>query len=226
VATFTVFISRHSRATTAKSASAVVHGETKVQEGRAKRSSDLTRRPKKRLVARLGKTSRPNRFAGGADACVPSTHWMIRLLMATKPRIAPAPDARSVLPPGLLPASERGRPAKGSLPLAAAEACAKCPEEGTADACACHAVERAAHEGEAPERHERGTTRRPTPASAAARVRRIGRPPRSRGREQPTRRMLRGRTSTRKQALGKLVSKALLVSKEFHLTVEPCRRFF
>jgi hypothetical protein len=38
--------------------------------------------------------------------------------------------------------------------------------------------------------------------------------------------MLRGRTSTRKQALGKLVSKALLVSKEFHLTVEPFRRFF
>ena len=211
VATFTVFISRHSRATTANSASAVVHDETKVQEGRAKRSSDLTRRPKKRLVARLGKTSRPNRFAGGADAFVPSTHWMIRLLMATKPRIAPAPDARSVLPPGLLPASERGRPAKGSLPLAAAEACAKCPEEGTADACACHAVERAAHEGEAPERHERGTTRRPTPASAAARVRRIGKPPRSRGREQPTRRMLRGR---KRRALGK---RALEVGIVCHL---------
>ena len=62
------------------------------------------------------------------------------------------------------------------------------------------AVERAAHEGEAPERHERGTTRRLTPASAAARVRRIGRPPRSRGREQPTRWMLRGR---KRRALGK-----------------------
>ena len=85
---------------------------------------------------------------------------MIRLLMATKPRNAPAPDARCVLSLGLPPAWEAGRSAKGSLLLAADQACAKCPEEGTADACACHAVERAAHEGEAPERHERGTTRR------------------------------------------------------------------
>ena len=109
VATFTVFISRHSRATTAKSASAVVHDETKVQEGRAKRSSDLTRRPKKRLVARLGKTSRPNRFAGGADACVPSTHWMIRLLMATKPRTR----LRPTLGPCSRPVYSRRRNAVG-----------------------------------------------------------------------------------------------------------------
>jgi hypothetical protein len=127
------------------------------------------------------------RFAGGADARVPSTHWMIRLLMATKPRIAPAPDAPCVFLNGLPPASGRGRPAKGSLPLAADEACAKCPEEGTAHMGACHAVERAAHGGETPERHERASKRRPAPASAVARARRIGRPPRSRGPEQPMR---------------------------------------
>ena len=102
--------------------------------------------------------------------------------MATKPRIAPAPDARCVFLNGLPPASGGGRPAKGSLPLAANEACAKCPEEGTKKAGACHAVERAAHGGETPERHERASKRRPAPASAVARARRIGRPPRSRGR--------------------------------------------
>ena len=106
-------------------------------------------------------------------------------MMATKPRNAPAPDARCVLSLGLPPAWEAGRSAKGSLLLAADQACAKCPEEGTADACACHAVERVAYGGEAPERHERGTTQRPAPARAAARARRITRPTRSRGREQP-----------------------------------------
>ena len=103
---------------------------------------------------------------------------MIRLLMATKPRIAPAPDARCVFLNGLPPASGGGRPAKGSLPLAADEACAKCrKEEGTAHMGACHAVERAAHGGETPERHERASKRRPAPASAVARARRIGRHP-------------------------------------------------
>lgn len=103
---------------------------------------------------------------------------MIRLLMATKPRIAPAPDAPCVFLNGLPPASGGGRPAKGSLPLAADEACAKCrKEEGTAHMGACHAVERAAHGGETPERHERASKRRPAPASAVARARRIGRHP-------------------------------------------------
>jgi len=102
---------------------------------------------------------------------------MIRLLMATKPRMAPASEDRFMSPPDFALALDVGRRLKGSLQLAADEACTRWREEGTAAAGWRAVVERTAHGGDPPRRDERATMWRPERTSAVASDRRIGRSP-------------------------------------------------